>query len=116
MADVTKTRAQLKQRVGEKLGVVEAGQSLSTEDATFIDGVLDAALEALNADNIVYVGDIDAISVAIFEDLATLIAARFLPVDFGKPPSVQEAQISERYLRRMTAGRPTYQVASTDYF
>lgn len=111
-----KTRAQFTQRIAEKLGAVEAGQSISGEDSVFIYDKIPAIAEALNADNIVYIGDIEAVDDEIFEDVSKMAADRFLPTDFGKQTDVNAVAAGEKTLRRITASRPSFAPLEIDYF
>jgi hypothetical protein len=115
MADITKTRTQLVQRLWEKT-VGEAGQTAPSEQTTFIDGKVDACIDALNEEGTIYIGDIEAIPVAVFEDLCELIVARFLATDYKKPKDWAAVKEGENTLRRMTAAKPTYQVLKSTYY
>jgi hypothetical protein len=55
MVDITKTRAQLLERAGINLGLVQPGEALSSEDYNTLDNLVDPLIEQLTADNVIYI-------------------------------------------------------------
>jgi hypothetical protein len=88
MVDITKTRTQLKERAAKDLGIIEPGETLSTEDDETFDGLVDPLIAQLAADAIVYIQDSEAIEVELFLPLARLLANIAGP-DFGSPINEQ---------------------------
>lgn len=112
MVDTVKTRVQLIQRAARKLALTESGEAPSTEDYDTFDGLVDPLIAQLSADGIYYVDDDDAIDVAIFEPLASLLANMAGP-DFGSPVNDEAKIRDEKTLRRIGSTKPTYQVLKT---
>lgn len=115
MVDISKTRDQLIQRALKSLAVIEPGEAPSTEDYTTVNDMIDPFLAQLALDQIVYIGDPEAIELEYFEPLARLLANACGP-DFGSPINEEAKQRDEMILRRLTASRPTYQPLKVDYF
>lgn len=115
MVDITKTRSQLKERAAKDLGIIEPGETLSSEDDDTFDGLVDPLIAQLSADNIVYIQDDDAIEVEYFLPLARLLANIAGP-DFGSPINEQAKAQDERTLRRLSAARPSYERSQGEYF
>ncbi len=115
MVDTVKTRDQLKQRAAKDLGIIEPGETLSTEDDETFDGLVDPLIGQLATDGIVYIDDSEAIDVAFFLPLARLLANIAGP-DFGSPINEAAKMEDEKTLRRMSASKPTYQTLKTVNF
>lgn len=115
MVDTVKTRRQLIHRALASIGALEPGEAPSTEDYNTMDGLVDPLIAQLSADEIVYIDDTDAIDVAFFIPLANLLANAAGP-DFGSPVNDDAKARDEATLRRLTAGKPTYQVQVGEYF
>jgi hypothetical protein len=84
MVDITKTRSQLKERAAKDLGIIEPGETLSTEDDETFDGLVDPLIAQLAADAIVYIQDSEAIEVELFP-AAGKAAGEYRGPDFGSP-------------------------------
>lgn len=115
MVDITKTRSQLKERAAKDLGIIEPGETLSSEDDETFDGLVDPLIAQLSADEIIYIQDDEAIEVAYFLPLARLLANIAGP-DFGSPINEEAKRSDEATLRRMASTRPTYAVIESDSF
>lgn len=114
MVDTSKTRDQLKQRAAKDLGIIEPGETLSTEDDETFDGLIDPLFAQLAADGIAYVADSEEIELELFLPLARLLANIAGP-DFGSPINDSAKLEDEKTLRRLTAGRATYEPLKVDY-
>jgi hypothetical protein len=114
MVDITKTRSQLKERAAKDLGIIEPGETLSTEDDDTFDGLVDPLIAQLAADNIVTIQDSEAIEVALFLPLARLLANIAGP-DFGSPVNWRPRQAT-RWTLRLVSTAPTYEVMQGNYF
>lgn len=97
------------------IGALEPGEAPSTEDYNTMDGLVDPLISQLSADEIAYIDDDDAIDVALFIPLANLLANMGGP-DFGSPVNDDAKLRDEATLRRLTAGKPTYQAQVGEYF
>lgn len=115
MVDTTKTRRQLIYRALASIGALEPGEAPSTEDYNTMDGLVDPLIAQLAADEIVYINDDDAIEVAYFIPLANLLANMGGP-DFGSPVNDDAKARDEATLRRLVAGKPSYQPQVGEYF
>src|SRR5687767_8519474 len=107
MVDTFKTRTQLKERAAKDLGIIEPGETLSTEDDETFDGLVDPLIAQLAADGIVYIADTEEIELEYFLPLARLLANIAGP-DFGSPINEPAKMQDENTLRRMSSSRPTY--------
>jgi hypothetical protein len=115
MADLTKTRSQLKERAAKDLGIIEPGETLSAEDEETFDGLVDPLIAQLSLDNIVYIQDDDAIEVAYFLPLARLLANIAGP-DFGSPINEEAQKKDENTLRRLSASKPSFEALKVEDF
>lgn len=115
MVDVTKTRAQLIERAGINLGLVQPGEALSSEDYNTLDNLVDPVIAQLSADNIYYVDDSEEIDVAVFMPLAALIANQAGP-SFGSAINDDALARDQNTLRRINATQPTYEPMKGEYF
>lgn len=114
----TKTRRELIDRAGEALGVLAAGQTLSNEDYTRIDGYIDPTADDLIARDVYYVADTSEIDGAIFDDFALCVAnaCRHAFGLSGNPELPAAAQAAEAKLRIKSASGPTYKPLRSTYF
>lgn len=85
MADLTRTRAQLRIAIASKLGILMEGNTVSGNDSTIIDDGIDNIFRELDDQGLIRF-DIegDAIGVNVYSSLAFLIADS-LAEDFGLP-------------------------------
>lgn len=115
MVDTVKTRAQLIERAGIALGLVQPGEALSSEDYDTLDDLVDAVLAQLAADEIIYVGNPEEILLEIFLPLSSLIA-NYAGPSFGSPINDDARRRDEGALRRINSSRPTYATFAGTYF
>lgn len=115
MADVVKTRAQVIERAGIDLGLVQPGEDLSPEDYNTLDNLYDPLIEQLSADRITSILDASEIKVAVFMPVASLLANMAGP-SFGSPINDQAMIRDQNTLRRIEATDPTYQPQQGHYF
>lgn len=111
---MSKTRIDLITRTLQVLGVLATGQTMAAEDQQLISDNLDAVLEELAGDEIVYVPDADEIEDAIFPSLAICVADR-MAVDFGTAIDVNKVGTAEARLRRIGRNGPKYSQQVTSY-
>jgi hypothetical protein len=117
----TKTRAELGVKALGNLGIIESGQSPSSEDAETVDGYVESLIDSISARGIVTIGDYDAIPGEFFLPIAVLLADAAAN-DFGLPgvPATQSnpnpVGKAERDLRVMNRGQPTGEPQTTEYF
>ena len=115
MTDLTKTRAQLIERAGINLGLVQPGEALSSEDYNTLDNLVDPVIEQLSADNVIYIQDSEAVDPSVFLPLAAIIANQAGP-SFGSPINDQALARDYGALRRIGSSQPTFETLQTDYF
>ncbi|MDQ8730507.1 hypothetical protein [Bradyrhizobium sp. LHD-71] len=115
MPDITKTRTDLIERAATELGVLPSGQSLSDEDEATIDNLLDPLIRQLALDDVVDIGDSDAIQSEYFLALARLLANEAAP-SFGQQRSEQMRAENEALLRRMAATKSTREPLKAVYY
>jgi hypothetical protein len=115
MPDLSKTRTQLIERAAKDLGIIEPGETLSSEDSDTFDGLVDPLIAQLSADGIVTIQDDEAIENEYFLPLARLLANVAGP-DFGSPINEQAKAVDEQILRRLASTRPSYAPAQGEYF
>ena len=117
----TKTRNELVLQALANLGALPAGQTPSAEDFESVDGHVDQTIEALEADEVVTVDNVDAIPTEWFQPLSVILADD-AAMEFGLPgvppspgnPNPVETAIAT--LRTRVRGRPTGQPLRIDYF
>ena len=115
MVDITKTRDQLIDRAAVNLGLVQPGEALSSEDHDTLDNLVDPILSQLQADNIVYIDDSEAIDVSIFLPLAAVLA-NYAGPSFGEPINDGALARDQMTLKRISSTRPTYVVSEGLYY
>lgn len=115
MVDTFKTRSQLKERAAKNLGIIEPGETLSTEDAETFDGLIDPLVAQLHADDIVYIQNTEEIELEFFLPLARLLANIAGP-DFGSAINEAAKLTDEAELKRITSTRPTYEAQQGNYY
>lgn len=115
MVDTVKTRAQLVERAGVNLGLVQPGEALSSEDFDTLDDLVDPVLAQLAAENIYYVGNSDEIDLEIFLPLASILANHAGP-SFGSPINDAALFRDQNILRKLNSSDPTYQPQKAVYY
>jgi hypothetical protein len=115
MADVTKTRAQLIERAGIALGLVQPGEALSAEDYDTLDNLVDPIVAQLDADSIIYINDVDSIDLTIFLPLASVIA-NYAGPSFGSPINDNALKRDTGLLRRINSTKTNFTPTTPEYF
>lgn len=115
MVDVVKTRAQIIERAGTDLGLVQPGESLSPEDYNTLDNLFDPLIAQLSAERIISISDADAIDVKIFLPVASLLA-NYAGPSFGSPINDQAMIRDQGTLKRIEATDPVYAPQHGEYF
>ena len=115
MVDIFKTRAQLIERAGIDLGLVQPGEALSSDDYNTLDSLVDPLVDQLAADNVIYIDDRNEIDTQVFMALASLLA-NYAGPSFGSPINDQALSRDQGMLRRIASTRPTFAPLQTDYF
>lgn len=115
MPDLTKTRAELVNRALGRLGVVGAGQTVSSEDYDTVDDLVDAVLLDLAARRVYIVDDEEEIPTEASEYIAAILA-QAAAMDFQKQTQPQVIEWAERKLRQLSAPLPTGEVLVAKYY
>lgn len=68
------TKAELAQKVGEKLGVVESGETIDSNDSTIIQEKYDSLYYVMKADDLVSWGSGDDIPTAAVTSVVSIVA------------------------------------------
>jgi hypothetical protein len=118
-----KTRAQLIERAGINLGLVQPGEALSSEDYNTLDNLVDPLVDQLSADSVIYLQDAGisgdqssgSIEAESFLALAALLA-NFAGPSFGSPINDDALTRDKGLLKRISATKPTYAPLRVDYF
>lgn len=111
----TKTLIELQTEAFGILTGLDPSQSPAAEDLETIGMYVEPLLAQLQADEVVTVPDTSEIPNEYFLPLARLLANVAGP-RFGSPMNDAARLADERALRRLTGGRPTYEVLRTEYF
>jgi hypothetical protein len=114
MAD-TKTLLELQTEAFGILTGFDPQNTPAAEDLATILTYVDPLLAQLQADEIVYIDDSDAIPNEYFLPVARLLANVAGP-RFGSPMNEDAKKIDERALRRLNTPQPTYEVVKAEYF
>lgn len=114
MADDTKTSEEMIYEVASILGKAVAGEALGQPEKETIDGNIDPVLAEV--EEIVYIGDRDAIPVKYFQTLARLIAVHSAAKFSNAPVDIQEVYKHEDRLRYLAKQGGTGQVMQGQYF
>jgi len=114
----TKTQAELIVAILEDLVVLSAGQSVAQEDADVIIRRLSPKVEELNAKDIAFISDLDAIDDAMFLPLVKIMAAEVCPA-FGIKGADRDrlqkaAMMAEDVLRDVVANNGSMQMLGTE--
>jgi hypothetical protein len=116
------TKAEIRVRVLQKLGVTEATETPDAADAALVDGVIDAVHAELDADGLVS-WPISAVPDKVAESFATMIAYRMAVegTDFQVPPDTASKlaaafPVAERRLRRMVSPGFSGEPTEAEYF
>lgn len=112
---MSKTRAELVSKVFDILVGGDAGQSVSDDDASAIDGFIDPVVARLASKNAVYIQDTEAIEDDAFLSLAQLVANAAAD-EFGGAQSPEKERYHTNELRIITRETPGYGPQQVDYF
>lgn len=110
-----KTLIELKTEAFGILTGLDPSQAPEAEDLDTIGVYVSPLLAQLARDEIVYIGDEDAIPNEFFLPLARLLANVAGP-RFGSPMNEDAKKIDERTLRRLNSSKPTYETLKTVYY
>lgn len=122
-----KTTRDLVYRAATELGRLYAGDALSAEDYETIEDLVEPLVEQLNALDVVYIDDINAIDPKYFLPLARLLAieasgsfgsdATAALLERNRAGNVDALREREHdMLRKMTASRPGGEVLKGDFY
>ena len=115
MPDLSKTRSQLIERAAKDLGIIEPGETLSTEDRDTFDGLVDPLIAQLSAESIVTIQDDEQIENEYFLPLARMLANIAGP-DFGSPINEAAKMQDERILRKLSGAKASTETLKAKYF
>lgn len=115
MVDIVKTRAQLIERAGINLGLVQPGEALSSEDSDTLDNLVDALIEQLSTTSVIYIPDPDEIQLDAFLALAACLANIAGP-SFGAPINDDAWARDTKTLRQVSWAGPTYEAQQTESY
>lgn len=114
MAD-TKTLTDLQTEAFGILVGLDPSQTPEAEDLSTIGEYVDPLFDQLEADEIVYIGDRDAIETKYFLPLARLLANAAAP-RYGQAFNEDARLRDEAILRKLGSARPTYEALQAEYF
>jgi hypothetical protein len=114
------TKTDLIHRALRNLGALPMGQSPSAEESQSLSDLIAGLLAELEARDIVYIRDIDTYGLEdkYLQPIGHILAWRAAP-EFGAASDTALAALAtqaEIHLRNMESGRPTFQIAESDYF
>lgn len=112
---MSKSRQDIQFKVIAILTGGEVGQPVSAEDASAIDGYIDAEVAELSADGTTYIGDPDSLDDGIFMAFCKLIA-NVAADEFGGQSNEQAAQILRNRIRVIMRQTPGYGPAQVEYY
>lgn len=101
---MSKTRQELMIEIAGDLGILPPNQTLSAEDSSTIDGMIDPAVATLASREIIYIPDAETIDDAVFLPLAVYIAAKVAP-KYGTAIDASAAEYELRQLARPPSAR-----------
>jgi len=114
----TKTQADLVVAILEDLMILEVGQSVAPEDSEAITRRLGPKVEELNAKDIIFIADTDAIDDAVFLPLVRIMSAECASA-FGVGKTERDGLIgramdAENTLRDISSNQGTNQMLMTE--
>jgi hypothetical protein len=112
---MSKTRAQIQFKVLAILVGGDVGSNPSDEDATAIDGYIDAEVAEINADGTTYIGDPDDLDDELFVTFCKLVA-NAAAEEFGAKSDEASAQQWRNRIRVIKRQTPGYGPQQVDYF
>src|SRR5262245_38540032 len=111
----TFTRRELIDQAASKVGALGVGKTLSAEDLDVFEQFATALFDQLSEDEIVLIGDDEAIPASWCPFLASLLANLAGP-DYGTAFDVSIKQTNEAILRKLVRQKETYEPLQVDYF
>lgn len=112
---MSKTRAELVSKAFDILVGGDAGQSVSDDDASAIDGFIDPVVARLASKSAVYIPDTDEIEDDVFLSLAALVANAAAD-EFGGAQDPAKEKFHTNELRVITRQTPGYGPQQVEYF
>jgi hypothetical protein len=112
---MSKTRVQIQFKVLAILVGGDVGFNPSDEDATAIDGYIDAEVAEINADGTTYIGDPDDLDDELFVTFCKLVA-NAAAEEFGAKSDEASAQQWRNRIRVIKRQTPGYGPQQVDYF
>jgi hypothetical protein len=112
---MSKTRAEIQFKVLAILIGGDVGQNPSAEDATTIDGYIDAEVAELNADGTTYIDDPDALADELFTVFSKLVANAAAD-EFGGKSDEQAGALLRNRVRVITRPTAGYGPQQVSYF
>jgi len=112
---MTKTRVEIQAKALAILTGGDVGATPSPEDATTIDGYIDAQVAELNADGVVYISDPDELEDELFITFCKLVANASADEFAGVSDENKAAQYRNR-LRVIARQTPGYGPLQAEYF
>lgn len=110
-----KTRAEIQFKVIAILTGGDVGQVPSPEDATTIDGYIDAEVAELSTDGTIYIADPDDLPDELFTVFSKLVANAAAD-EFGGKSDENAAQLLRNRLRVIVRPTPGYGPQIVEYF
>lgn len=112
---MSKTRADIRFKVLAIIVGGDVGTSPSDEDATTIDGYIDAEVAEINADGTTYIPDPDSLDDELFVTFCKLVA-NAAAEEFGGQSSEQNALQWRNRIRVIKSPPPGYGPQMVEYF
>lgn len=112
---MSKTRAEIQRKVIAILVGGDVGTTVSDEDATTIDGYIDAEVSELNGDGTIYIADPDDLDDALFLTFCKLVA-NGAAEEFGGKSDEKAAQAFRNRLRAISRETPGYGPQAVEFF
>src|SRR5262245_12865159 len=109
------TRRELIDQAATKVGALAAGQTLEDEDLDAFRVQAIALFDQLAEDEILSIGDDDAIPASWCPYLATLLANLAAP-DYGQAFDIAVKQANEAILRKLVRAKDTFERQTPEYF
>lgn len=110
----SKTAEELIYEVAAILGKVVSGEALGQPEYETINGNIDPVLSEV--EEIVYVGDRDAIENKYFQTIARLVAIHSAAKFSNAPVDLDQIKRHENRLRYLAASDPSYETTKVQYF
>jgi hypothetical protein len=112
---MTKTRIEIQFKALAILTGGDVGSSPSAEDATVLDGYIDAQVAELNADGTIYISDPDELEDELFITFCKLVANAAAD-EFAQVSDENKGQLLRNRLRVIARPTPGYGPQITEYF